>query len=90
MTRYVVALVGMSLVLGTTSHSALAQGRTNQASEEGLMRQMDADRNGVVSREEYMNYHARRFDQLDVNRNGQLERNELRRYYRNRDPHNDR
>jgi len=90
MTRYMLALVGMSLVLGTASHPALAQGRAAQSSEEGLMRQMDTDRNGVVSREEYMNYHQRRFDLLDTNRNGQLERNELRRYYRQRDPHNDR
>jgi Ca2+-binding EF-hand superfamily protein len=90
MTRYMLALVGMSLILGTASNPALAQGRTAQASDEGLMRQMDADRNGVVSREEWMNHHQRRFDLLDTNHNGQLERNELRRYYRQRDPHNDR
>ena len=90
MTRYLVALVGMSLVLGTTSYRAIAQGGAIQAEEEGLMRRMDTDRNGVVSREEYMNYHARRFNRLDTNRNGQLERSEMRRYYRRRDPHNDR
>jgi Ca2+-binding EF-hand superfamily protein len=90
MTRYMLALGGVLFVLGTAPHPAFAQGRTAQASEEGLLSQMDTDRNGVVSREEYMNYHARRFDLLDRNRNGQLERHELRRSNRQRDPHSDR
>jgi Ca2+-binding EF-hand superfamily protein len=41
------------------------------------LRLMDTDRNGVVSRQEFLNYTERTFKRLDTNRNGVLESNEL-------------
>ena len=43
-----------------------------------IVRMMDADKNGVVSKEEFLNYMSRVFDRLDVNGNMQLEPSELR------------
>ncbi len=43
-----------------------------------LLRQMDTDKNGVVSKKEFMQFMSRTFHRLDTNRNGSLERNELR------------
>jgi Ca2+-binding EF-hand superfamily protein len=40
---------------------------------------MDADKNGSVSKEEFMNYMSQTFDRLDVDKSGTLEPNELRR-----------
>jgi hypothetical protein len=98
--RYAIALAGMLVVTGTASH-ALAQrsSRTAAAADKDvqqLIRLMDADMNGTVSKDEFMNYMSQTFDRLDVNRNRQLEPNELRPfsapywYRRQRDPHNDR
>jgi Ca2+-binding EF-hand superfamily protein len=41
-------------------------------------RQMDRDRNGTVSRAEFLQFMSRRFSRLDTNRNGKLEPKELR------------
>jgi EF hand domain-containing protein len=83
MTRNLIALVGMSLVVGSVSTGAVAQSRRTAAAAERdvqqLIRMMDADRNGVVSKEEFMNYMSQTFDRLDVNKSGTLEPNELRR-----------
>ena len=83
MTRNLIALAGISLVVGSVSTDAVAQSRrTNAAATrdvQQLIRMMDADRNGVVSKEEFMNYMSQTFDRLDVNRSGTLEPNELRR-----------
>ena len=38
---------------------------------------MDADRNGVVSKDEYAHFMRQEFRRLDVNRNGKLEPGEL-------------
>ena len=100
MTRYAIALAGMLVVAGTASH-ALAQRSSRTAATadkdvQQLIRLMDADMNGTVSKDEFMNYMSQTFDRLDVNRNQQLEPNELRPfsapywYRRQRDPHNDR
>jgi Ca2+-binding EF-hand superfamily protein len=83
MTRNLIALVGISLVVGSVSTDAVAQSRRTAAAAtrdvQQLIRMMDADRNGVVSKEEFMNYMSQTFDRLDVNRSGTLEPNELRR-----------
>jgi Ca2+-binding EF-hand superfamily protein len=44
-----------------------------------LLRLLDKDMNGTVSKDEFMEYMSQTFDRLDVNRSDQLERNELRR-----------
>jgi Ca2+-binding EF-hand superfamily protein len=40
---------------------------------------MDTDKNGTVSKDEFLQFISQTFDRLDVNKSGGLERNELRR-----------
>jgi hypothetical protein len=42
-----------------------------------LLRQMDTNRNGTVSKREFLQFMSRKFNRLDTNRNGKLERSEL-------------
>jgi Ca2+-binding EF-hand superfamily protein len=82
MYRKLVAVVGMSLMIGSASTSAIAVSKRTAAVAEAdvraLVRMMDKDQNGVVSKEEFMQYMGEVFDRLDVNRSGQLEANEVR------------
>ena len=48
------------------------------ASVRRLLRLMDKDKNGTVSKNEFMNYFSERFDRLDVDRNRRLIPDELR------------
>jgi hypothetical protein len=48
------------------------------ASVRRLLRLMDKDKNGTVSKSEFMNYFSERFDTLDVDRNRHLEPDEMR------------
>ena len=43
-----------------------------------LLRLMDKDKNGIVSKNEFMNYFSQRFDKLDANHSRRLEPDELR------------
>jgi len=43
-----------------------------------LVRLMDTDKNGTVSKDEFMQFMSQTFDRLDVNKSGELEREELR------------
>jgi Ca2+-binding EF-hand superfamily protein len=43
-----------------------------------LLRLMDRDQNGVVTKDEFMSFMSQTFDRLDKNKNGQLEEHELR------------
>jgi Ca2+-binding EF-hand superfamily protein len=43
-----------------------------------LLRQMDKDKNGAVSKAEFLRHFSERFDRLDVNRDRRLESDELR------------
>jgi Ca2+-binding EF-hand superfamily protein len=43
-----------------------------------LLREMDTNKNGTVSKSEFLRYLSERFDRLDVNRNRRLESDELR------------
>jgi len=57
-----------------------ASNRALAASEEStrrVIRLMDKDKNGVVSKEEFLQFMSKEFDRLDVNRNEQLERREM-------------
>ena len=64
-----------------TPKSAAAQSTTSLDKGEyntvELLRVMDKDHNGTVSRAEFDNYMNKEFDSLDVNRDGQLDENEL-------------
>ncbi len=46
-----------------------------------LLRLMDQDQNGKVSRAEYDKFMNQEFDMLDVDRNGQLDRGELSKFH---------
>jgi Ca2+-binding EF-hand superfamily protein len=43
-----------------------------------LLRQMDTNMNGTVSKHEFLRFVGQNFEHLDTNRNGRLERHELR------------
>jgi Ca2+-binding EF-hand superfamily protein len=82
MYRKLVALVGMSLMIGSASTSAFAVSKrtatTASADVRALVRMMDRDQNGAVSKEEFLQYMGEVFDSLDINKSGQLEPNEVR------------
>ena len=83
MTRKFIALVGMSLVVGTVSTAAFAAVSKRAGSEvrsdvSQLLRAMDKDMNGTVSKDEFLQFMGQMFDRFDVNRSNQLEPTELR------------
>jgi hypothetical protein len=57
------------------SHSALSA-TTASSDVRELLRLMDKDRNGSVSKDEFMQFMSQTFDRLDVNKSGQLESKE--------------
>ena len=65
---------GSSPAVFAASNRAFAAG---EESTRRLMRLMDKDKNGVVSKEEFLQFMSKEFDRLDVNRNEQLERREM-------------
>jgi hypothetical protein len=83
--RNMMTVGALLLVIGYSAPDSFAQtattavappfpGRPNAV---GLVRLMDRDRNGKVSKQEFMSYMARVFDQLDVNKDGELDVDEL-------------
>jgi EF hand len=83
-----ITFVGITLVVGSMSTSAFAVSKhTARTASAGagtgqvrqLLRMMDADRNGTVSKSEFLQYMSQEFDRRDANKSGQLERNELSR-----------
>ena len=82
-TRKLIVLIGVALAIGSVSSDAFAQRvskRTASAASRDvrdLVRMMDADKNGVVSKDEFMNFMSRTFDRLDANKSGTLEANEM-------------
>lgn len=81
--KNVIALIGISLLIGAASTTAIAQSRKTRAAASRdvsqLLRMMDKDQNGVVSKEEFMDFMSQTFDRIDINKSGALERNELQR-----------
>jgi Ca2+-binding EF-hand superfamily protein len=51
----------------------------NQARVAAIIQQMDADHNGRVSKEEFMQYMSSEFDRLDRDRSGELTSEEISR-----------
>jgi len=82
--RNIMALAGVLLMVGTISSTALAatiSRRTNAAALSDIrqiVRMMDRDQNGAVSKDEFVEYMSGLFDRLDVNANRQLEATEVR------------
>jgi hypothetical protein len=87
-TRKIVAAVGIAIVAAGLSGEAFAATKHRVTGARQLARQMDTNRNGVVSRKEFLRYEARRggsraaasraFSGLDTNKNGRLSIAELR------------
>ena len=81
-TRKFVALISMALAIGSISTSAFAVSKGTAAAAaadvRALVRMMDRDQNGAVSRDEFLQYMGQAFDRLDINRSGQLEAAEVR------------
>jgi hypothetical protein len=79
MCRELVALVGMSLMIGPASTRASAVSKRTSAAApadvRALVRMMDKDQNGTVLKEGVPAIHGRGFDRLDLNGSGQLEPN---------------
>jgi hypothetical protein len=69
------AVIGILLAGSLAARAAGSQsGHWAQAS---LFHQMDTNRNGTVSKIEFLRFMSRKFNRLDTNRNGKLERKEL-------------
>lgn len=79
-----IALVTMPLVLAAASSPAFAVSARGVAAGEAWARQMlplmDTDKNGRVSRQEWMRFMAAEFDRLDVDHSGELSVQELARF----------
>ena len=77
-----IALIATSFVVGTVSTAALAVSKRTASMADRdvrkLVRMMDSDGNGVVSKDEFLQYMGQAFDRLDVNKSGALEPEELR------------
>ena len=82
-TRGTIFLVGVSLAVGIISTSTIAQSKkataTRDAQARQLLRAMDKDKDGTVSKQEYLDFMSGTFNRLDVKKNGQLKEEELRR-----------
>ena len=80
MYRLLAATVTAVLVVGAAS-MLMAQeperrmDRTHQGMQ--MMKRMDADGNGEISREEFMQAHEKMFDAMDENGDGTLDQEEL-------------
>jgi EF hand len=79
--RNAVAVVAALLAVQADLAPALAFSKKTEsmanASVRQLLRQMDKDKNGTVSKGEFLRYFSERFDQLDVNGDRRLEADEL-------------
>jgi hypothetical protein len=82
MVRKLVAVVAMSLAFQAVSDAAFAFSKRTDAAADAdlrrLLRLMDKDKNGTVSKSEFANYLLERFDKLDVDHDRRLVPAELR------------
>ena len=78
-----IALIAMALTVASTSTPAFAFSdyaiTKGEREARHLMRLMDKDQNGQISREEFMQFMAAEFDRLDRDRSGQLSGEEFSR-----------
>jgi Ca2+-binding EF-hand superfamily protein len=78
MTRKAIGLIAASFLAGTISTSALAARTAADKDVATLLRMMDKDQNGSVSKDEFLQFMGREFDRLDSDKSGTLEPKELR------------
>jgi hypothetical protein len=76
MTRKAIALIATSFVVCTASTAALAAPGDRETRI--LMQMIDTDHDGIVSKEEFMQFMSRQFDRLDVKKKGSVEAKDLR------------
>ena len=80
--RHAIAILAASLAVQVSPAFAQTPNRNTEhmvdASIQKLLRQMDKDKNGTVSKDEFLRYFSERFDRLDVNRDRRLVSDELR------------
>jgi Ca2+-binding EF-hand superfamily protein len=76
-----IALMAVSLVALSVPASAFSENTLTKGERDArhLMHLMDRDRNGQVSKAEFMQFMEQEFDRLDRDRNGQLNSDEFSR-----------
>jgi Ca2+-binding EF-hand superfamily protein len=65
--------------LNTSFPFGIRANAATDADVQKLLRQMDTDKNGTVTKDEFLQFMSQTFDRLDANKSGRLERGELRR-----------
>jgi len=82
MARKLLSIIAIWLAFDAMSTAAFAFSKHTDAvidaSVRRLLRLMDKDKDGTVSKNEFMTYFSRRFDRLDVDHNRRLMTDELR------------
>ena len=73
---YMVADKGMDGKCGSMMNKHSAAGKSGDC--KGGMDAMDADKDGKVSRDEYMKAHMARFDAMDTNKDGVIDADEMK------------
>jgi Ca2+-binding EF-hand superfamily protein len=71
------ALLPFSLQANTDNEAGNEQAKKGPPNLEQILERMDADDNGMISKEEAQGPMAKRFDQIDLNSDGQLSPKEL-------------
>ncbi len=77
-----VLLAAVAIAVAVPVPAFAVSGRTWAAGRKDvaqLLRMMDQDQNGSVSKEEFMQFMSAEFDRLDVDRSGELSREEISR-----------
>jgi Ca2+-binding EF-hand superfamily protein len=72
--------LGTSVAAQNTAHDKAQKEKgvaAGEADAKRLLLLMDKDKNGTISKDEFLQYLSEAFDRVDVNKSGQLERNEL-------------
>ncbi len=83
---WVIAFIAMLTLAGTMLRTAVAQNAASEADEKlslgeddvkQLLLLMDTDKNGKISKQEYMKFMEAEFDRLDKDKSGELDAKEL-------------